>query len=356
LGEQNFNEIEVRRLLGLCRRLATAGTEVAARKQLFLSELCRVVGAVAGLTAMLGDDFSVEGELTVVRIDPTYNENNNVADEFAAITTVSLNQQQESPASYPINNAVSSGQSVTHASSIADAMAINGADIASGDDAATAVLAGHGRDVFGNGNPLVRPLIREAASRLFEPTALARAEAVDDKEWYSSEFFRQCRVPFGLDDCILSVVPLPGLQPFINVVCLSGPLRDESIADPSVPPSPYFSPRQRRVVEFAHSELRWIHYPQDRGNVSKVLASDAPAAPVDPENSAFAAQLSPRYRRVLRHLLTGESEKEIASQLGLSRHTIHEYVRALYRQFSVTSRSELMAQWVQSQTAAGAAQ
>jgi DNA-binding CsgD family transcriptional regulator len=54
-------------------------------------------------------------------------------------------------------------------------------------------------------------------------------------------------------------------------------------------------------------------------------------------------QLSPRLEQVLAQLRGGGSEKEIAARLGLSRSTIHEYVKAIYRTFGVNSRAELMA-------------
>ena len=41
--------------------------------------------------------------------------------------------------------------------------------------------------------------------------------------------------------------------------------------------------------------------------------------------------------------MTGASEKQIASQLGLSPHTTHHYVKTLYRRFGVSSRAEFMA-------------
>jgi DNA-binding NarL/FixJ family response regulator len=54
-------------------------------------------------------------------------------------------------------------------------------------------------------------------------------------------------------------------------------------------------------------------------------------------------KLSPRLRQVLDGLLTGASEKEIADHLGISHHTAHQYVKALFRRFNVSSRAELMA-------------
>ena len=56
--------------------------------------------------------------------------------------------------------------------------------------------------------------------------------------------------------------------------------------------------------------------------------------------------LAPRLRRVLDRLLLGESEKEVGLSLSLSQHTVHGYVKELYRQFGVSSRAELMARWV----------
>jgi DNA-binding CsgD family transcriptional regulator len=52
-------------------------------------------------------------------------------------------------------------------------------------------------------------------------------------------------------------------------------------------------------------------------------------------------------RQTLQRLLVGDSEKQIARCLGLSRNTIHVYVKALYRGFGVSSRGELLAKFVQ---------
>lgn len=57
--------------------------------------------------------------------------------------------------------------------------------------------------------------------------------------------------------------------------------------------------------------------------------------------------LSPRMKQTLDRLLAGDSEKQIARHLGLSRHTVHVYVKALYRGFGVSSRGELLAKFVQ---------
>jgi DNA-binding CsgD family transcriptional regulator len=63
--------------------------------------------------------------------------------------------------------------------------------------------------------------------------------------------------------------------------------------------------------------------------------------------SAGQTPLAPRQRQTLELLLEGKSEKEIANQFAISRHTVHVYVKLLYKRFGVSSRAELLARWVQ---------
>ena len=53
-------------------------------------------------------------------------------------------------------------------------------------------------------------------------------------------------------------------------------------------------------------------------------------------------RLSPRLRQTLSCLLEGDSEKQVAGRLGLSRATVHQYVTSLYRRFGVQSRAQLL--------------
>lgn len=57
-------------------------------------------------------------------------------------------------------------------------------------------------------------------------------------------------------------------------------------------------------------------------------------------------ELSPRERETLQSLLAGDSEKQAAAKLGVSQHTVHVYVKKLYKKFGVCSRGELLAKWV----------
>jgi DNA-binding CsgD family transcriptional regulator len=58
------------------------------------------------------------------------------------------------------------------------------------------------------------------------------------------------------------------------------------------------------------------------------------------------SRLSPRQREVLACLLQGDSEHQVAVHLRLTRHTAHQYVKAVYRRLNVSTRAELMARFV----------
>ena len=58
------------------------------------------------------------------------------------------------------------------------------------------------------------------------------------------------------------------------------------------------------------------------------------------------SQLPPRVRQVLRCLLEGDGDKQIAARLQLSPHTVNQYIKTIYAHFQVNSRPELLARWV----------
>lgn len=74
-----------------------------------------------------------------------------------------------------------------------------------------------------------------------------------------------------------------------------------------------------------------------------------------PQTPGIPAQLldglSPRMRQTLDGLLAGDSEKQIAHKLALSKHTVHVYVKALYKGFGVCSRGELLARFIRNTSA-----
>jgi DNA-binding CsgD family transcriptional regulator len=85
----------------------------------------------------------------------------------------------------------------------------------------------------------------------------------------------------------------------------------------------------------------------DNGDENSGLATDTPA-PGGPRAQCVVVvdSLTPAQRRVFTYLVDGIVEKRIAALLGLSRHTVHNHVRAIYRAFEVQSRPELLARLV----------
>jgi DNA-binding CsgD family transcriptional regulator len=72
----------------------------------------------------------------------------------------------------------------------------------------------------------------------------------------------------------------------------------------------------------------------------------APGGPWMPARTAPQSRMTPRMHQTLKQLLEGASEKQIAGRLQISRHTVHVYVKKLYRRYQVSSKGELFADWV----------
>ena len=76
----------------------------------------------------------------------------------------------------------------------------------------------------------------------------------------------------------------------------------------------------------------------------KVVQSLQPAfaAPSAPETLT----LSPRERDVLDGLAEGQAYKQIADKLGVSIHTVRNYIRRIYEKLHVCSRTEAVAKYL----------
>ena len=139
----------------------------------------------------------------------------------------------------------------------------------------------------------------------------SRRQLVPDREWERS-VERDDRRSVGQDETVISQHWVrPGV---VQIFSLNRASEDGQL-----------TLRQRRLVGLFHREaIR--------------LFGTALAVADDPFTT-----LPPRLREVLAALAEGDSEKQVAARLGLSRHTVHEYVAGLYRRFAVRSRAELMA-------------
>jgi DNA-binding CsgD family transcriptional regulator len=85
--------------------------------------------------------------------------------------------------------------------------------------------------------------------------------------------------------------------------------------------------------ESAHKLIRILH-----SELGRLWKRDAIRRAQDPNSD-----LPPRLHQTLEALANGASEKEVSIQLGISRHTVHNYVKALHERLGVSSRGELLA-------------
>jgi DNA-binding CsgD family transcriptional regulator len=89
--------------------------------------------------------------------------------------------------------------------------------------------------------------------------------------------------------------------------------------------SPPFTDRDKLLARIVYEEIPWLHEPPQ--------ALTSPRA---------RPRLSPRQRETLDHLMTGLSYEEVSRRMGISRNTVHGYVKDLYRHFGQHSRASLI--------------
>jgi DNA-binding CsgD family transcriptional regulator len=265
-----FSERQMRQALRLGSRLRDEPGGSSGRRRELLRGLCEMAGAVAGLSALLNDDFA--------------------AVEPVAVT-------------------------VPDTGGVIDAQSVGGTQFIS-------AL-----------NPMASLFLREFAEHGMEPTSARRCTLVDDHTWYTSPYYRDQRRAKGFDDILLSAVALPGQQPSMAITALSRPLGRLA----------HFSQTEVEWVNLVHSELRWAYETAAPAIADGLVPRDPTAA----DSIGPMVHFPPRLQRVLRCLLDGRREKEVARQLGLSQHTVHQYVKMIYKELKVGSRAELLAQWVQ---------
>lgn len=93
---------------------------------------------------------------------------------------------------------------------------------------------------------------------------------------------------------------------------------------------PAFSLQEREFVSHALRGIRWFYKQQMLGEGAGVASSP----------------LTVTEQTVLRGLLQGVTEKQIAENNGQSPHTTHDHVKRIFRKYGVSSRSSLMALWL----------
>jgi DNA-binding CsgD family transcriptional regulator len=146
---------------------------------------------------------------------------------------------------------------------------------------------------------------------------LSRDQIWGRETWYRSHTFNEIHRECGIDDYIISICPtnIPGRCTTLWLHKGVGS-RD-------------FTTREQGIVSLVHMTIN-----QEIGTY--LAAADEPTL-----NS-----LTNRRIEVLKHLINGDSEKQIAFQLGIGKATIHDHVLAIYRHYQVSSRGELLAKFI----------
>ena len=142
---------------------------------------------------------------------------------------------------------------------------------------------------------------------------LTMVRDVEDKDYYRSAHFDIVRRPFQIDHSLYCRLTLPDGT-------------DVAVGLQRCPGDPVFTEREKAIAHLLHANAPHVyHVPR----------------PVPSELDGLAPRLQP----VLRYLLQGHAEKEVAAKLKLSPHTVHRYTQLIYRALGCNSRGELLAKY-----------
>lgn len=144
-----------------------------------------------------------------------------------------------------------------------------------------------------------------------------REEVLSDHAWDRSYDYRRIAVSLGSEEYLHSMQPTTTPDHFDALSICRAPGRRK------------FGEHEATLVEHLHREVARL--------VGGPLAKFREPAPSD---------LPPRVRQVLRCLLDGDGDKQIAARLRLSPYTVNQYIKTIYAHFKVNSRPELLARWV----------
>jgi DNA-binding CsgD family transcriptional regulator len=180
-----------------------------------------------------------------------------------------------------------------------------------------AVIGERGLEV--NGEPAEYPELkrRSLANR---PFTGPRSALIDDDTW-QQPIHRAYVDRMGLDEHLYSLSPRPdpvGRGALTSVLMLFRKVERES-----------FDARAVAITHLLFQELGPLHW-----------------MGLDINEADQRAELTPRQRTILLALTEGSSPRDIADHLVLSRHTVNDVIKSLYRHYGVQSRAELMRQFL----------
>lgn len=152
---------------------------------------------------------------------------------------------------------------------------------------------------------------------------LARRDVLDDDSWHRNRYYNEHRLRAGVDDCVLASTQVP---------------RDTLVASSS-----------RALMLGAHrARGDTVFTRRHRALMEMVCTGLAPTLLKLEARERSIDALPDRLRELFTWLTTtAKTEKEIASEMGLSPGTVHQYTRRLLATLGADSRIELMVRFSQ---------
>jgi DNA-binding CsgD family transcriptional regulator len=165
-------------------------------------------------------------------------------------------------------------------------------------------------------SPGIHAMMRTCPVTAGSTHAATRQELVANRDWYSSDYVNAFLMDAHLDHAIYSCTR--GSAP--TVVHGLGFHRERGDKP--------FDASDRAIVHLFQLECLRFFVPTDR-QVDDLLRQELPS----------------REKQTLHLLLDGLADKEIAEVMGISRFTVNQYTKSLYRRFGVRSRAALVAKF-----------
>lgn len=182
-------------------------------------------------------------------------------------------------------------------------------------------------------DPLSKGALERFVAQQLPTFTCLRSEMVDDRAWNADLHVHTYRKATGTGDCIISLhrgnERGAAYAIYLFRAAISEP--SEGAAAPGeARAGARFGLRERLLLDTMHRGLDWLYRAEEATHKMN-----------------RASALPPRLRQTLEFLLAGDTERQVALKMSLSVHTVHDYVKALYVHFGVSSRSELLSKWMQ---------
>ncbi len=159
-------------------------------------------------------------------------------------------------------------------------------------------------------------------------SAVLRQQVVSDGDWYGSQHYKQLRLKARQDSCFY--VSMPAIDP----------------RGAAIEPGLIWTINFNRATEDQQFTQKDLAFAASCFFGLSNLLYDMWREPAT-QGGVLLSQQPIRLRKVAGCLVAGDTEKQAAQKLGLSSHTVHGYIKELYKAFRVNSRPELLIRLLQ---------